>query len=243
MVVVIPEGPTGPEDLLVFRLGRRVMRRDVARLARFTDGLLAGTERLDGRRLEVLSAVVEQHCDEFSRELAFEEALLWPVLEDRAPGALPFAELREDRRALRDLADDARRATRAVVRTVADRPTTLATAEDHRRTAQLATAWRELRRRYEAFLDGTDEAVVALVTAHVPRAEWLATLEEVRRGLPDRRGAGARVVDVATPDELTVLTHQLGARPIAGWRAQGRRRRADDTLLFGPDPGARVEGS
>lgn len=233
-----PHEMTPVEDLVVFRLGRRALRRDVGLHTAFADGLLAGTEYLDARRLEVFSEVADELCADIVREQQFEDTLLWPVLERRAAEALPFASLRADREGLRRLVDDARRATRAVVADLAQRPAALATREDHQRVQALADAWRSLRERLEAFFDATEDGVAEIVTTAVPRAEWAEILEAVRRGLPDRRTAGARVMDVASAEELAALRGQLGSRPVAGWRNQGRRHRSEEALLFGTDPAA-----
>src|ERR1700750_2970934 len=76
-----PHEITAPEDLVTWRLGRRVLRRDVGLHSVFADGLLAGTEYLDPRRLEVFSGIAEELCGDIVREQAFEDALLWPLLE------------------------------------------------------------------------------------------------------------------------------------------------------------------
>ncbi|MCD2198135.1 hypothetical protein LQ327_32675 [Actinomycetospora endophytica] len=230
----IPREPTLPEDLVTFRLGRRVLRRDVGRLCDVADGLLAGTEYLSSRRLEAFSGVAEGLCDDIVGEQEFEEALVWPVLERRAPDALPYSSFRADRRTVRGAVDDARRATRAVVADLRERPAALATAQDYRRVQAFAESWRRLRERLERFFEATEARVAEIVTTRVPREEWADILEEVRRRLPDRRGAGARVMEVATREELEQLSGQLGSRPIAGWRNQGRRRRSEETLAFGP---------
>lgn len=241
-----PDPPITPaltayEDLVTFRLGRRVLRRDVALHVEFADGLLAGTQYLDPRRLEAFSSLAEELCDDILHEQLFEETLLWPALEERAPDAMPFAALRAERVAIRGQVGDARRATRAVVANLAQRPAALATHEDHRRVQVFAGAWKGLRQGLERFFDASDDAVAETVTAQVPREEWRRTVDEVRRRLPDRRSAGARVIDVASREELEQLKGQLGARPLAGWRQQVNRRRAVEALVFGPAAERRAE--
>jgi CelD/BcsL family acetyltransferase involved in cellulose biosynthesis len=95
----IPRELALPDDLVTFRLGRRVLRRDVGRHCDFAAGLLAGTECLSTRRLEAFSGVAEGLCG-----------------------------------------DEARRATRAVVADLAERPASLATQQDHRRVQVFAEA-------------------------------------------------------------------------------------------------------
>lgn len=221
------------EQLLTFRLGRRVLRRDVGRVASLAAGLLAGTEYLGARRLSMFRELVETLCDDLAGEVFFEEELVWPALEQHAPGALPYAELRAEQKTLRYLVDDARRATRAVVADLDERPAALASTDDHQRVRLHAEVWRRLHEQLERFLDATEEDVVRLVRSRVPSQEWAAVLDRVRRGLPDRRGAGARLLEVASAEEFSPLVRQLGSRPIAGWRSQGRRRRADEALVFG----------
>jgi hypothetical protein len=229
----IPHDPDDSDDLLLLELGRRVLRRDVRRVSEFADGLLAGTQHLDDRRRDAFAEIVERLCDEAVAEQMFEDSLLWPLLERHAPDALPYAEIRTVRRELRTLLDDARRTTRAVVAHLAHRPAALATPEDHRRVGQLARSWRRLRDHFDAFVETSGPDVAEVVTTSVPREDWASTLDTVRERLPDRRGAGARVVEVATGAELVRLRGQLGSRPLVGWRHHGRRRRAQEALVFG----------
>jgi hypothetical protein len=233
-----PDPPITPaltpyEDLVTFQLGRRVLRRDVALHVEFAGGLLAGTQYLDPRRLEAFSALAEELCDDILHEQLFEETLLWPALERRAPDAMPFVALGAERAAIRGQVGDARRATRAVVANLAQRPATLATHDDHRRVQVFAGSWEGLREGLERFFDASDDGVAEIVTAQVPREEWRHILGEVRRRLPDRRSAGARVIDVASRKELEQLSGQLGARPLAGWHQQVKRRRSVEALVFG----------
>jgi hypothetical protein len=247
----ISPAPTTLPDLVTFRVGRRVLRRDVALHGDLAERLLAGVDHLDPRRLAAFSGLAEELCDDVANQLLFEDTLLWPVLERLAPDAVPFPELRARRAAVRARVDDGRRATRAVVADLRQRPAALSTREDHRRVRVLAVAWRAVREELEGYFDASDDDVDALVTRYLPRAEWMAILDEVRGRLPDRRGAGARILDAASGPEREQLTGQLGARPIAGWRQQIRRRRAVETLVFGAgaaavpsprDPGPALEG-
>ncbi|MDL5159855.1 hypothetical protein [Actinomycetospora termitidis] len=232
-----PDVPTSPEDLITLRLARRVLRRDVGRVADLAGGLLAGTHQLDPRRLTVFSTVTEQLCDELVGNQAFESVLLWPTLERHAPEAV--AAVAPDARhvELRGVFDEARRASRTVVRNLTARPAALATATDHRDTGSLARAWDAVRDGLGGFFDATDDLLVTVVTTAVPRAEWVEVLEEARRRLPDRKAAAARVLEVATPEELALLGDRLGRRAPLGRRGAGRRRRTDDALLFGADGG------
>ncbi|MDL5156145.1 hypothetical protein [Actinomycetospora termitidis] len=230
-----PSGTSGSSDKpLLLELGRRVLRRDVGRVVDLTEGLLQGTRHLDERRRVDFADLTEDLCDDVVAELGFEESLLWPLLEQHAPEALPYATLRERREDLRALVADARRTTRAVVTQLAHRPATLATAEDHRRVELLAAAWRSLSDGLTAFVDPSARETAELVTERIPDEQWATVLDAVREGLTDPRGAGARVVEVATPEEMERLRDQLGPRPLTGWTRHGRRRRSKEASVFGP---------
>ncbi|GLZ53425.1 hypothetical protein Acsp07_30420 [Actinomycetospora sp. NBRC 106378] len=222
-----------PDDLLLFELGRRVLRRDVERVAAFVEGLHAGTRHLDQRRHAVFADLVEELCDDLVGELGFEDALVWPLLEHHAPGALPYPSLRQEGAALVALVAEARRSTRSVNADRARRPAAVATSDDHRRLRGLATAWRQLADALGAFFAASTGPVVETVHARVPAGDWRRVLDVVRESLPDARSAGARVIELATPQEVERLRGQLGPRPLAGWERHGRRLRARQDDVFG----------
>lgn len=228
-----PSPSRTPDDLLLFELGRRVLRRDVERVAGFGEGLHAGTRHLDQRRQAEFAELVEELCDDLVGELGFEEALVWPLLERFAPEALPYPSLRRESAALVALVAEARRSTRAVNADRARRPATLATPDDHRRLGGLAVAWRQLADAVDGFFAASTRPVVEAVHEWVPAKHWGRVLEVVRESLPDARSAGARVVELATSQELERLRGQLGPRPLAGWERHGRRRRARQDDVFG----------
>lgn len=228
-----PSPPRTPDELLLFELGRRVLRRDVDRVATFVEGLHEGTRQLDPRHEAAFAELVEELCDDLVNELGFEDALVWPLLERHAPEALPYASVRRDGSALVALVAEARRSARAVSADRARRPAALATPDDHRRVRALAAAWRQLADALAAFFASSTRPVVEAVHGHVPARDWDQVLDVVRTSLPDARSAGARVVELATPDELERLRGQLGPRPLTGWERHGRRRRARQDDLFG----------
>ncbi|WP_018334459.1 hemerythrin domain-containing protein [Actinomycetospora chiangmaiensis] len=229
-----PSLPRTPDDLLLFELGRRVLRRDVDRVADLVESLLAGTRHLDRRRWTEFAELVEELCEDLIGQLGFEEALLWPLLERHAPAALPYPTWRAGSESLRAAVAEARRSTRGVNADRAHRSAALSTADDHRRLGRLAALWRRLADGLEAFVAASTGPVIRAVSTQVPGEEWEAVLRRVREGLPDARSAGARVVEVATPDEVERLRGQLGPRPLAGWDRHGRRRRAREADLFRP---------
>ncbi|MHC1558742.1 hemerythrin domain-containing protein [Actinomycetospora sp. C-140] len=225
-----PEEPATAGDLVPFGVVDRVTLRDVGRLARFADGLAAGTVAVTERRALAVAERIERVCEEIHHRHGAEETLLWPLLERHAGRALDLSGLRDDHVALRGLLGEVRRLARGVLAALLQRPTALATAEDFGRMRTLARRLAELTDLLDEHLRDSARELTDAVAA-VPRDAWRRATRALFATAPDRVFTAVRAHEAATPDEARPLAAALG-RGVAGPFAR-RAVRRHDRLVFG----------
>ncbi|GLZ45712.1 hypothetical protein Acsp06_18970 [Actinomycetospora sp. NBRC 106375] len=223
-------GDVAPSGLVPFDVVDRVTLRDVARLARFADGLAAGTVAVTERRALAVAERIERVCEEIHHRHDAEETLLWPLLERHAGRALDLSGLRDDHLALRGLLGEVRRLARGVLAALLQRPTALATAEDFVRMRTLARRLAELTDLLDEHLRDSARELTDAVAA-VPKDAWRRATRALFATAPDRAFTAVRAREAATPDEARPLAAALG-RGIAGPFTR-RAVRRHDRLVFG----------
>lgn len=227
--------PVLESDLLPLRLTHRLARRDTERLTRAADGLASGTTRFDEKRALAFGECVERVCDEIARHHDGEDELIFPLVEAHAGAAVDLADLAADHVALHSLLGEVRRGARSVVAALMLRPAAVATATDFSRMRDLTAHLAELAEMLEEHRADSERVVLAVLTTHVPRAEWrrMQRVGRVRRTEP--WAPGPRLLSVATPDEAAAIRARPGRAAVVAMRLAGARLRRRERLVYGPE--------
>lgn len=189
-------GPELTDVLVALRVVDRVVLRDVRRLARFAEGLAAGTVPVGERRALAVADWTERVCDE---------------IRHRHDG--------EDHAALRGLLGEVRRGTRGVVAALLVRPTVLATAEDFARIRALADRLNDLAALLDEHTRTSPGAPQGPPTTRHRAARALFATA------PDRGFTAARARAAAGVEEVAAVTAVVGGAGPFARRALRRRER------------------
>lgn len=201
-------GPAGREMPII----HRIFRYQFAEVR----GLVPQVPAADSTRVRAVAGHLELLLDGLHMHHSTEDDLIWPKLLDRATLDAPLVKRMEEQHQQIDVSIGHVRSAMATWRSA---PTEAA-------SAALADGIGKFLVILEAHLDEEEQVVVPLIDQHLTEAEWQTVGERgFEKFTPAQRWiALGQMVEVATPDEASMMFSDLPPPVKVLWQLSGKRK-------------------